>query len=453
MTFWNSLSDDVQLLTVIALFCLPIVLMIAVFTWQDAKRRGMNRILWTCIAGLSPALVGFIIYLLVRSTYSRLVCTGCGHSVTEADAVCANCGANLKPQCPSCGNAVEECWNSCPHCAAALTEPHDLTPTARPRSKALWAILAMLIVIPVLLAYFVGYFVLGDTNPRYFHTRYTPDLSANEGPVDPALLTADTWFLYTYTDGGQTTTVARESNGFGNSYTVTQPDGTEESWSAGGNSSAHHLDGTTSRFFRESNGSLGDTIYGDATNTYDQDGVLTSITLRIGQMVSSYNSKPLYQVKLSFTYDDTGRLIRQESIRLNPYTHTYLPEESTRRYVAYTYDDSGHLVLAEEFDHTDTLTGCTIYSWAMDGRVRIAQSYTADGTQGSRSVAEFDRSGDLLRLEIYESGNSQPAVMEFDRNLATCLTQPGNLFKLALVWAMVLFFSGAVIFSANKESY
>ena len=72
----------------IPLFMLMIIvallpLLIGVYVYRDAKRRGMNAALWTLIAILAPSLIGFIIYLLVRGNYSNLKCPRCAATVTE----------------------------------------------------------------------------------------------------------------------------------------------------------------------------------------------------------------------------------------------------------------------------------------------------------------------------------------------------------------------------------
>lgn len=457
MTFWNELSSDVQLLLVLFAFTLPIVLMIGIFTWRDAKRRGMNHILWAFIAGLSPALMGFIIYLLVRSTHTHLLCTACGHSVKTSDISCSNCGSRLRPSCPDCGKAVEDSWKICPVCAAPLNGEQEITPTVRPRNKALWAMLAMLIVAPLMIAYWVGYYIMGDTSTRYFHTRYAPDLTVNEAVVDPILLEADTWFSCTFSDETGSTTVNRDSNGFSGKYTITWPDGSVESRTAAGGGTTISLDGTISRFYQETNAPLGNQIFADGAYHYDSEGRLSSIQLHIGQVEPHYASVALYHVELIFAYDEHGHLARQEAIRLDRYayeTHSdYLPEATSRRYVLYTYDESGRLALAEAYDHTDALTGYTAYTWAMDGRVRIAQEYTADGTAAERNVSEFNHSGRLIRQEFYGRDNTLLRTVEFNYDTVEFLMRPMNLLKLALIWLAMLFFAGYIISSSNKETY
>ena len=71
-------------------------ILVGVYVFRDASRRGMNAALWTLIAVLVPILVGFIIYLLVRSSYPDLKCPQCGTPVRESYVSCPQCGARLK---------------------------------------------------------------------------------------------------------------------------------------------------------------------------------------------------------------------------------------------------------------------------------------------------------------------------------------------------------------------
>ena len=134
----------------IALLTIPV--MIGVYVYRDAKRRGMNAMAWTLIAVVAPALIGFIIYLLVRGNYPDLQCPQCAGSVTEQYTVCPHCGAKLRPACPNCSFPVELDWNVCPKCATPLnkTELHH-TPPLRQRDKSLSKILIAIIVMPVAL--------------------------------------------------------------------------------------------------------------------------------------------------------------------------------------------------------------------------------------------------------------------------------------------------------------
>ena len=86
---------------VLAVF-LAVPVLIGVYVYRDASRRRMHAVLWTLIAVLAPAFIGFIIYLLVRGGYSDLECPRCGAPVTEQYVVCPQCGVKLRPACPSC---------------------------------------------------------------------------------------------------------------------------------------------------------------------------------------------------------------------------------------------------------------------------------------------------------------------------------------------------------------
>lgn len=137
-------------------FVLALILMLPVFigvyVYRDAKRRGMNAVLWTLVAILAPLLVGFIVYLLVRGGYSDLECPQCGTRVTEQFVVCPQCGAKLRPACSSCSAPVERDWKVCPRCATPLDGVGEgVTPPVRRRDTGLGKVLALVIVVPVLL--------------------------------------------------------------------------------------------------------------------------------------------------------------------------------------------------------------------------------------------------------------------------------------------------------------
>lgn len=136
----------------IAAMTLTIAAAIGVYVYRDAKRRGMNAAAWTLIAVIAPALVGFIIYLLVRGGHSDLECPQCGTQVTERYVVCPRCGARLRHVCHNCAAPAERDWKVCPHCAAPLDGTGEgVTPPRRRQDKALGKILAVVIVAPVVL--------------------------------------------------------------------------------------------------------------------------------------------------------------------------------------------------------------------------------------------------------------------------------------------------------------
>ena len=138
------------LVVLVALLTVPVL--IGVYVYRDSRRRGMNAALWTLIAVAAPALIGFIIYLLIRGSCPDLQCPQCAGSVTEQYTVCPHCGAKLRPACPNCAFPVETDWIVCPKCAAPLdgTDMH-YTPPLRQRDRSLSKILVAIIVVPVAL--------------------------------------------------------------------------------------------------------------------------------------------------------------------------------------------------------------------------------------------------------------------------------------------------------------
>lgn len=130
-------------------------ILVGVYVFRDASRRGMNAALWTLIAVLVPILVGFIIYLLVRGNYPDLKCPQCDTPVRESYVSCPQCGARLKASCPSCSAPVEPDWKVCPRCASPLSQDSSNIQTpVRKKDRGLGVVLAVVIIVPLALLLF-----------------------------------------------------------------------------------------------------------------------------------------------------------------------------------------------------------------------------------------------------------------------------------------------------------
>ena len=142
--------------TIPALIILPVILIlpaiIGIYVYRDAARRGMNAILWTLVAIAAPALIGLILYLLVRRDYSDLRCPNCDTPVKEQYVVCPRCGTKLRAACSSCAAPVEPDWIVCPKCARPLTGVQtDVRVPVRTKDKSIWKVLAIVLIVPILL--------------------------------------------------------------------------------------------------------------------------------------------------------------------------------------------------------------------------------------------------------------------------------------------------------------
>lgn len=153
------MSNIVLLFPLLIFLCVIIFVpvLIGVYVYRDANRRGMNALMWTLIAILAPSLIGFIIYLLVRGNYSNMKCPRCEAPVTEQYVVCPKCGAKLRPSCPNCSMPVEQDWKVCPKCAQSLpVNQDDIMIPVQPKDRTLWKILVAIILIPVILILVLG---------------------------------------------------------------------------------------------------------------------------------------------------------------------------------------------------------------------------------------------------------------------------------------------------------
>lgn len=152
-------GSSIIILLMLAIF-LGFPIIIGVYVYANAKSRGMNAALWTLIAVLAPAFIGFIIYLLVRGSYSDLKCPTCKTVIKEEFVSCPNCGTRLKPNCPKCSEPVEINWKVCPNCSTPLSDKYEnVNPPERKKDKTLSTILIAVSVIPIafLIVVLLGY--------------------------------------------------------------------------------------------------------------------------------------------------------------------------------------------------------------------------------------------------------------------------------------------------------
>ncbi len=86
---------------------------------RDAKRRGMNYILWTILVLFIPNAIGYIIYFVVRQPILGK-CPQCGTTTNPSFNFCPKCKFNLHPACPQCHRTIELGAAFCPYCSADL---------------------------------------------------------------------------------------------------------------------------------------------------------------------------------------------------------------------------------------------------------------------------------------------------------------------------------------------
>lgn len=96
---------------------------------RDAKRRGMPRILWTCVAALIPNALGLIIYFVLRQPL-RSACPQCGTFVQSEFNFCPQCNYKLSPGCPQCQRVVNPDDVYCPYCGTSLRDQVAPVPSA-----------------------------------------------------------------------------------------------------------------------------------------------------------------------------------------------------------------------------------------------------------------------------------------------------------------------------------
>ena len=106
------------LTAVAGLFMVLFVLLVG-YVWADAKRRGMNAVLWVLLAIFIPNAIGIILYFILRDPLP-VPCPSCGSPAMKSQAFCSSCGAAVREACPQCRKPVEKGWTHCAGCGAAV---------------------------------------------------------------------------------------------------------------------------------------------------------------------------------------------------------------------------------------------------------------------------------------------------------------------------------------------
>jgi len=107
------------LLLVFAGFVLALWLLMVFYVNVDARRRRMNRLLWTLLVIFIPNAIGFILYFVLRQPIAR-PCPKCALPVRPDFAFCPACGQSLSSTCPACHHPVEPGWAACAFCGVRL---------------------------------------------------------------------------------------------------------------------------------------------------------------------------------------------------------------------------------------------------------------------------------------------------------------------------------------------
>lgn len=115
-----ALASPLFLLTLIGVAFLGAYVLLVGYVWGDARRRGMNHVLWTLLALFIPNAIGIILYFILRDPVA-VPCPGCGTPAKKGHAYCSSCGAPVRTACPSCRQPVEPGWRNCARCGAALS--------------------------------------------------------------------------------------------------------------------------------------------------------------------------------------------------------------------------------------------------------------------------------------------------------------------------------------------
>ena len=94
---------------------------IGIYVYRDARRRGMEPLLWTLVAVLVPYFIGLIIYLVVRQPL-QATCPSCAARMPLKAVYCPACGRPVQRSCSGCQTAIQNGARFCHACGAAVPQ-------------------------------------------------------------------------------------------------------------------------------------------------------------------------------------------------------------------------------------------------------------------------------------------------------------------------------------------
>jgi len=121
-------SDDglvghvlLALAAVFGLLFLFFAIGIGIYVYHDARKRGMEPILWTLVVILVPYFIGLIIYLATRKPL-KSTCPSCGATAPWEASFCPSCGRAICRSCPKCQGAIQNGARFCHACGTELAK-------------------------------------------------------------------------------------------------------------------------------------------------------------------------------------------------------------------------------------------------------------------------------------------------------------------------------------------
>ncbi len=97
LTGVSAFSGVIFLGALVVIAVIAMLVLLGIWTYRDARLKGMNAALWTAIVMLVPSCIGLILYLIVRMDAKVVTCSNCGAEVNAREQFCSGCGQALVP--------------------------------------------------------------------------------------------------------------------------------------------------------------------------------------------------------------------------------------------------------------------------------------------------------------------------------------------------------------------
>ena len=85
------------LIGIAILALISIVVFLGLWTYRDAKEKGLNAVLWTLVVVLgSQNLIGLLLYILIGRKNAKIICPECSAQTSAKAKYCEQCGKSIE---------------------------------------------------------------------------------------------------------------------------------------------------------------------------------------------------------------------------------------------------------------------------------------------------------------------------------------------------------------------
>lgn len=129
----DAIIASMVILVILTVLSFVMTVFLSIWVYKDAKKRGIDPLMWVLLTALLPYCIGAMVYMSERDKKKLYLCPRCGKELKDENAVCPSCLLQVKKQCPTCGSACGPQWRNCSSCGNEMPQTDDIYPLLIPK--------------------------------------------------------------------------------------------------------------------------------------------------------------------------------------------------------------------------------------------------------------------------------------------------------------------------------